>query len=174
PVDRAYSLKEQFSWDTLPGEQAPGAAGDSIPEEIAAITSLATVGQGGAAPAPSSAAQPYVNLHTLAKPAIATVTGNYRLTSHGASSDIRHIVRDFGAVAFPVLEGQTIGIIPPGVDSDGKPHHVRLFSIASPRDGERPRYNNIALTVKRVTLDHGGNPVHGVASNYLCDLAKGD
>ena len=172
--DRAYSLKEQFSWDTLPRGHASGSAGNSIPEEIAAITSLATVGQGGAAPAPSSAAQPYVNLHTLAKPATATVTGNYRLTMDGASSDIRHIVLDFGAVAFPVLEGQTIGIIPPGVDSDGKPHHVRLFSIASPREGERPRYNNIALTVKRVSVDHAGNAVHGVASNYLCDLVKGD
>ena len=25
----------------------------------------------------------------------------------------------------------------------GKPHHVRLYSVASPRDGERPRYNNL-------------------------------
>jgi len=173
--DRAHSLDEQFSWDTLPGEQAGDTTtGDSIPEEIVAITSLATVGQGGAAPPPWSAAHPQVNLHTLAKPAIATVSGNYRLTSDGASSDIRHIVLDFGTLAFPVLEGQTIGIIPPGVDSGGKPHHVRLYSIANPRDGERPRYNNIALTVKRVTQDHHGNPVHGVASNYLCDLAKGD
>src|SRR5438034_1154912 len=174
PRDRAYSLEEQLAWDTLPGEQAADIAGSAIPEEIAAITSLATVGQGGVAPPPWSAAQPSVNLHTLAKPAIATVSGNYRLTSDGASSDIRHIVLDFGTVAFPVLEGQTIGIIPPGVDNDGRPHHVRLFSIASPRDGERPRYNNIALTVKRVTLDHDGKPVHGVGSNYLCDLAKGD
>jgi benzoyl-CoA 2,3-dioxygenase component A len=45
--------------------------------------------------------------------------------------------------------------------------------VASPRDGERPRYNNIAITVKRVTEDHAGAPVAGVASNYLCDLAKG-
>jgi benzoyl-CoA 2,3-epoxidase subunit A len=172
--DRAYSLQEQLSWDTLPGEQAADTTGDSIPEEIAAITSLATVGQGGAAPAPWSAAHPCVNLYTLAKAATATVTGNYRLTSDGASSDIRHIVLDFGTAAFPVLEGQTIGIIPPGVDRDGKPHRVRLYSIASPRDGERPRYNNVALTVKRVTSDHAGNPVHGVGSNYLCDLAKGD
>ena len=28
--------------------------------------------------------------------------------------------------------------------------------------------------MKRVAQDHDGNPVHGVASNYLCDLAKGD
>jgi benzoyl-CoA 2,3-dioxygenase component A len=46
--------------------------------------------------------------------------------------------------------------------------------VASPRDGERPRYNNLSLTVKRVTEDHDGKPVTGVASNYLCDLAKGD
>ncbi len=81
---------------------------------------------------------------------------------------------DFGGAAFPVLEGQTIGILPPGLDANGKPHHVRLYSVASPREGERPRYNNLALTVKRVTEDHDGRPVAGVASNYLCDLAKGD
>ena len=171
---RLHSLEEQFSWDTLPAEQSVEAASDdAIPDEIAEITSLATVGQGGAAPAPLSAAHPCVNLLTFAKPAIATVTGNYRLTGEGASADVRHIVLDFGAVAFPVLEGQTIGIVPPGNDGNGKPHHVRLYSIASPRDGERPRYNNVALTVKRVTHDHDGHPVQGVASNYLCDLAKG-
>src|SRR5262249_35822070 len=38
----------------------------------------------------------------------------------------------------------------------------------------RPGYNNLALTVKRVTVDHSGNAVRGVASNYLCDLKKGD
>ena len=81
---------------------------------------------------------------------------------------------DFGATAFPVLEGQTIGIVPPGTDAQGRPHHVRLYSVASPRDGERPGYNNVALTVKRVTEDHDGRPVRGVASNYLCDLEKGD
>jgi benzoyl-CoA 2,3-dioxygenase component A len=172
--DGAYAIDAQLSWDTLPAQQSFGeSAGDSIPAEIAAITALATVGQGGAAPPPWSAAHPYVNLHTLAKPAIATVTGNHRLTAEGASADVRHIVLDFGAAAFPVLEGQTIGILPPGTDASGKPHYVRLYSIASPRDGERPRYNNVALTVKRVTHDHDGSPVQGIASNYLCDLPKG-
>ena len=173
--EHAYSLDEQLSWDTLPQQQALDVAGyDAIPPEIAQITADATAGQGGAAAPPWSAAHPYVNLHTLAKPAIASVTGNHPLTGEGASADIRHIVLDFGAVAFPILEGQTIGIVPPGVDASGKPHHVRLYSVASPRDGERPRYNNVALTVKRVTHDHDGKPVAGVASNYLCDLAKGD
>jgi benzoyl-CoA 2,3-dioxygenase component A len=46
--------------------------------------------------------------------------------------------------------------------------------VASPRNGERPGYNNVSLTVKRVTEDHQGDPVRGVASNYVCDLKVGD
>ncbi|MFO1323046.1 MAG: benzoyl-CoA 2,3-epoxidase subunit BoxA [Burkholderiales bacterium] len=170
----AYSLAEQLAWDTLPAQgQVAVSAPAAIPAEIAQITALASAGQGGAVAPPWSAAHPYVNLHTLARPAVGTVTGNFRLTGDGASSDIRHIVIDFGATAFPVLEGQTVGIVPPGADEQGRPHYVRLYSIASPREGERPRYNNIALTVKRVTEDHDGRPVRGVASNFLCDLDKG-
>ena len=172
---RAYTLDEQFGWDALPAQAdlGPGTAQD-IPQDIARIAAAASEGQGGAAAAPWSAAHPYVNLHVLANPAVATVSGNFALTAPGASSDIRHIVLDFGATAFPVLEGQTIGIVPPGSDGSGRPHHVRLYSVASPRDGERPGYNNVALTVKRVTVDHAGQSARGVASNYLCDLAKGD
>jgi benzoyl-CoA 2,3-dioxygenase component A len=83
-------------------------------------------------------------------------------------------VLDFGRMPFPVLEGQSIGIIPPGVDEQGRPHHPRQYSVASPRNGERPGYNNLSLTVKRVLEDHQGRPVRGVASNYLCDLKVGD
>ena len=170
----AYTLEEQFSWDSLPPQRDVGVTEASdLPTDVVRITTLATAGQGGTAAPPWSAAQPYVNLYSVDKPAIATVTGNLRLTGDGASSDIRHIVLDFGGTAFPVLEGQTIGIVPPGVDANGRPHHLRLYSVASPREGERPRYNNLALTVKRVTEDHEGRPVAGVASNFLCDLAKG-
>jgi benzoyl-CoA 2,3-dioxygenase component A len=170
----AYSIDEQLAWDTLPAQEQI-AADDSVdvPADIVRLTAEASSGQGGSAPAPWSAAQPAVNLHTIARPAIATVSGNYALTAEGASSDIRHIVLDFGSAAFPVLEGQTIGIVPPGTDASGRPHYARLYSVASPREGERPGYNNVALTVKRVTEDHQGRAVRGVASNYLCDLAKG-
>ena len=175
PRASAYTIAQQLAWDALPPPQAVDtAAAADIPQEVARITAVATAGQGGTSAPPWSAAHPYVNLHTLGKPAVATVSGNFRLTGEGASSDIRHIVLDFGRTAFPVLEGQTIGIVPPGTDAQGRPHFVRLYSVASPRDGERPRYNNVALTVKRVTEDHAGKPVRGVASNYLCDLAKGD
>lgn len=176
PRASAYSLAEQLGWDTLPPQrELPAAAAPAeMPPEVARIVADATEGQGGAAPPPWSAAHPYVSLHSAAKPAIATVSGNFRLTGEDASSDVRHIVLDFGPVAFPVLEGQTIGVLPPGTDAHGRPHHPRLYSVASPREGERPRYNNLALTVKRVTEDHDGTPMRGVASNHLCDLAKGD
>jgi benzoyl-CoA 2,3-dioxygenase component A len=83
-------------------------------------------------------------------------------------------VLDLGAAVLPVLEGQSIGVLPPGLDAEGKPHRVRLYSVASPREGERPGKNNLALTVKRVVEDWNGKPVRGIGSHYLCDLAKGD
>ena len=172
---RAYSIDEQLGWDALPAptDVEPDTA-SALPDDIARLTEAATAGQGGPVCPPWSAAHPYVNLYSRENPAIATVSGNFRLTSDDASADIRHVVLDFGATAFPVLEGQSIGILPPGVDALGRPHVPRLYSVASPREGERPRYNNLSLTVKRVTEDHDGNAVRGVASNYICDLRKGD
>ena len=184
-ADAPHATIDQLAWDSLPA-QAPleelnagaeaGAADTAIatPEDVERIAAASTAGQGGAAPPPWSAAHPYVNLYGIHAPAVATVSGNFRLTAEDASSDIRHIVLDFGNASFPVLEGQTIGILAPGLDANGKPHHVRLYSVASPRDGERPKYNNLSLTVKRVTEDHEGKAAQGVASNYLCDLKKGD
>jgi len=73
-----------------------------------------------------------------------------------------------------VLEGQSIGILPPGTDANGKPHRMRLYSVASPRDGERPKHNNVSLTVKRVVYEEEGVEKQGIASNYVCDLERGD
>ncbi|MGB8856078.1 MAG: benzoyl-CoA 2,3-epoxidase subunit BoxA [Burkholderiales bacterium] len=170
-----YSLEEQLSWDELPA-QATTAAGDtnSLPADVVRMTDEASAGQGGIGAAPWSALPPQVNLYNNKNPAIATVAGNFRLTGDNASSDIRHIVLDFGSTPFPVLEGQNIGILPPGLDANGKPHYVRMYSIASPRDGERRGYNNISLTIKRVTEDHQGKPTPGVGSNYMCDLKRDD
>jgi benzoyl-CoA 2,3-dioxygenase component A len=105
---------------------------------------------------------------------VAKVTGNVRVTRSGASSDVHHIILDFGAVPFPVLEGQSIGVVPPGTDANGRPHAMRLYSVCSARDGERPNTNNLALTVKRVAEPRpDGSVFRGVASNWLCDLALG-
>jgi benzoyl-CoA 2,3-dioxygenase component A len=113
-------------------------------------------------------------LHGPKAPTTATVVGNVQVNEAGTANETHHIVLDFGNMPFPVLEGQSIGIIAPGTDAQGKPHHARQYSIASPRNGERAGYNNLSITVKRVVEDHQGKPVQGVASNYLCSLKTGD
>ena len=170
-VATAYSLDEQFSWSDLPAQQeieTPGETGvaiEALEDEVGALLEEARKGLGGRPVAPHSASKPTVNLYNRGKPAQATITGNFRLTGADADSDVRHIILDFGDQPFPVLEGQSIGIAPPGVDAQGRPHLMRLYSIASPRDGEKPNANNLSLTVKR---SEGG-----LCSNYLCDLPRG-
>ncbi len=172
----AYSIDDQFSWDELPAVSEVDIAHATTASEVAVEDAppVPPASVPGSTVPPWSASHPYLNLYTQRNPATATVMGNYRVTDAAAESDTRHIVLDFGGTPFPVLEGQSIGILPPGVDENGRPHHARQYSIASPRDGERPGYNNLSLTVKRVTADHDGKPVRGVCSNYLCDLKKGD
>jgi benzoyl-CoA 2,3-dioxygenase component A len=166
-VNEPFSLEAQFSWLELPPKPAePETSTDALEEEASALLDAAHVGAGGHVPAPASASKPRINLFNRANPAVAKVTGNLRITGAEAESDTRHLILDFGTVAFPVLEGQSIGVLPPGLDAAGKPHAMRLYSIASPRDGERPNTNNLSLTVKRVA--------GGVASNWLCDLKLGD
>ena len=195
---RAYSVEEQLGWDELPAEldadalnQQLAEAGIATDAPVAAATvpaPEAAVATEGAEPAfnaaaygatlpPWSAAHAYTNLYgpkAAEKSVTATVTGNVRVTEVGSDYDTHHIVLDFGALPFPVLEGQSIGVLPPGVDAKGRPHHARQYSIASPRNGERPGYNNVSLTIKRVLEDHQGRPVRGVASNFMCDLKVGD
>ena len=167
-VTSAYSLDDQYSWMELPAQEQIVVAGhnEAIDDDVQALIDSAHKGVGGKSVAPASAAKPSVNLFNREKPIVATVTGNYRLTHEDSDVDVHHIILDFGDTAFPVLEGHSIGIVAPGVDADGKPHRVRLYSIASPRHGERPNHNNLALTVKREP--------QGVCSNYVCDLKKGD
>jgi benzoyl-CoA oxygenase/reductase BoxA protein len=175
----AYRIDEQFTWNELPAEKSLDL---SVAADVAAQGAGAAVRPSsppaaavpGSAVPPWSASCPWVNLHTPLAPAIATAVGNYRVTEAATETDTHHIVLDFGATPFPVLEGQSIGILPPGEDEFGRPHHARQYSVASPRDGERPGYNNVSLTVKRVTADHQGKPVRGVCSNFLCDLQRGD
>lgn len=174
----AYSVEEQLGWDELPAERAADGPGPALPAAAAAPAPAATdapprAAELGATLPPWSAAHAYTQLYGPKNPVTATVTGNVSVTQAGFENDTHHIVLDFGALPFPVLEGQSIGILPPGLDANGRPHHARQYSVASPRNGERAGYNNLSLTVKRVTADHQGRPVRGVASNHLCDLSVG-
>jgi benzoyl-CoA 2,3-epoxidase subunit A len=192
PIAKAYSIEEQFTWDALPAPLADDelqAAGADVVEAPAVATTQASTSsaatttaqaetynssQWGSSVPPWSAAHPYVNLHGPKAPVTATVVGNVQVNDAGTENETHHVVLDLGSMPFPVLEGQSIGIVPPGVDAKGKAHHARQYSIASPRNGERPGYNNLSLTVKRVVEDHDGKAVKGVCSNYICDLKPGD
>ena len=174
-VAAPFSVEAQFSWQELPPRPAEGPMelADALDDEAVALLAEAHARAGGRARAPVTASKPRINVFNRDAPAVATVTGNFRITARGAESDVRHLILDFGAIPFPVLEGQSIGIVAPGVDAAGRPHAMRLYSIASARDGERPNTNNLALTVKRVREMRGGEEFAGVASNYLCDLPLG-
>lgn len=167
-VAQAYSIEAQFGWTELPaqGEIAGGADEEALDDEAARLIADAHSGSGGKSLPPASASKPKINLYNRVRPAIGTVSGNYRLTAADADNDVRHIILDFGDTLFPILEGQSIGILPPGEDGEGKPHKMRLYSVASPRDGEKPNTNNLSLTIKR--------EAKGLCSNYVCDLKKGD
>ena len=198
PRAQAHTLDQQLQWDVLPPPLTPAQWAEAgidaesrsdAPDAAALLTATATAAIAspatprfdsaayGATLPPWSAAHAYTNLYgpkSRDAGVAATVVGNVRVTEVGRDYDTHHIVLDFGAMPFPVLEGQSIGIVPPGVDEQGRAHHARQYSVASARNGERPGYNNLSLTIKRVLEDHQGNPVRGVASNYLCDLQVGD
>lgn len=194
PKALAYPVEEQLTWDELPPELTPEQlAAEGVAEadvesaqvmaeaavEAAASSSLTEeprldAATYGSTVPPWSAAHAYTNLYGPKSPTTATVVGNYQVNEPGTENETHHIVLDFGKLPFPVLEGQSVAIVPPGVDAKGRAHHARQYSIASPRNGERPGYNNLSLTVKRVKANHDDNPVDGVCSNYLCNLKVGD
>ena len=177
PRSKAYTPAEQLTWEELPAELSPAEPTAADDPALSAGEPAFNSSRFGATLPPWSAAHAYTQLYgpqSAEKTITATVSGNVRVTDVGHEYDTHHIVLDFGNLPFPVLEGQSIGIIAPGAEANGRAHHARQYSIASPRNGERPGYNNVSLTVKRVLENHQGQPVRGVGSNYLCDLKVGD
>lgn len=120
-----------------------------------------------------------MHLHSPAKPGVGTVVSNERCT-HGKKSAgfVRHVAIDVSQtqLAGNFVSGQSFGVLPPGEDSRGKPHALRLYSIASPTTGEDGQGKVLATTCKRLIDEHTdtGKLFLGVASNYLCDLKPGD
>jgi ferredoxin--NADP+ reductase len=141
-----------------------------------------------AARAASDVALPEATMHVVLPTAPTTATiASTRLCMKGKSASfVRHVEID---VAGTPLEGtfragQSFGVVPEGQDAFGKPHKVRLYSLASPRWGEDGHGKIIATTPKRViaerepqrpTDDANDHSLFlGVCSNYLCDRKVGD
>lgn len=118
-------------------------------------------------------------------PAVAHIVRNEPCTNGKSNAWIRNIEIDLTGTGLEgrFCAGQAIGIVPPGRDDRGKPHKVRLYSLASPASGEDGRGRVVCTPVKRVVDEYWPVPgsrrrrrglFMGVCSNYLCDLEPGD
>lgn len=118
-----------------------------------------------------------LNIYSKNSPVEVTVVENYVATKESSPNYVRHVTFDISGTDFVdrVRVGQSIGILPPGVDlGTGKPHKLRLYSVSSPTKGEKGQKHLISTTVKR-TVEELENKIYlGVASNYLADLVPGD
>ena len=121
-----------------------------------------------------------MHLHGPADPAEGVVVSTERCTRPKSSAFVRHIAFDVGGagsrLAGAFRSGQAFGVLPPGLDEHGKPHKLRLYSLASPTRGEDGKAHIVATTVKRTIVEDAqtGRLKLGVASNYLSDLQPGD
>lgn len=89
------------------------------------------------------------NTYKPKEPFIGTVMSNSRLTGEDAAGEVCHIVFEHEGEV-PYAEGQSIGIIAEGEDAKGKPHKLRLYSIASSAPGDYGDGKTVSLCVKRV------------------------
>ena len=124
---------------------------------------------------------PDVKMHVYrpSDPGTARVVKNEICTaSKKAAGYVRHIEFDVSGTELEGIcrPGQAVGVIAPGVDARGKPHKVRLYSLACPSRGEDGQGKVLSTTVKRVIDEHWENHslFLGVTSNFLCDCQVGD
>jgi ferredoxin--NADP+ reductase len=153
---------------------ADAADSGSTPASTASQTPSSSAPVTASAPKPAHAAVP-VNLYKPKTPFIGTVTENYSLLDEGAIGRVQHITFDLsgGDPHLNYVEGQSIGIIPDGEDANGKPHKLRLYSIASTRHGDDYHDNTVSLCVRQLQYEKDGETINGVCSTFLCDIEPG-
>ena len=117
-----------------------------------------------------------VNIYRPNAPFIGKCISNETLVKEGGIGIVQHLKFDLSAGNLRYLEGQSIGIIPPGVDKNGKPEKLRLYSIASTRHGDNLDDKTISLCVRQLEYKHPetGETVYGVCSTYLTKIKPGD
>ena len=105
----------------------------------------------------------------------AKILENKRLTEEKSEDDVRHLVIDISGSKISYLEGQSIGIKAISSDPNQKVP-IRLYSIASAREGDDGFSTSVSLCIKRVLFKdpETGEMIKGFTSNYICDLKKGD
>ncbi|BAU11791.1 ferredoxin-NADP+ oxidoreductase [Leptolyngbya sp. NIES-3755] len=116
-----------------------------------------------------------VNIYKPNNPLVGKCVSNDELVGEGGIGTVRHIKFDISGSDLTYVEGQSIGIIPPGTDKNGKPEKLRLYSIASTRHGDDVDDKTVSLCVRQLEYKHPetGETVYGVCSTYLCHLEPG-
>lgn len=119
-------------------------------------------------------------------PVTGVVSANQICTKGKSASYVRHVCIDVSGTPLEGswAAGQSFGVVPPGLDERGKPHKVRLYSIASPGYGEDGHGKVLSTTCKRLLAERSPQTDKddpndhrlflGVCSNYLCDLRDGE
>lgn len=99
-----------------------------------------------------------------------------RITPRDYEAEVRHLVLELPHGGFSYVEGQSIGVLAPGPHPFGNPYHLRLYSIASPREGENQRPGTLSICVRRCFYidEVSGERYPGKASNFLCNARPGD
>ncbi|MGL5060778.1 MAG: ferredoxin--NADP reductase [Microcoleus sp.] len=117
-----------------------------------------------------------VNLYKPANPYIGKCISTEELVREGGEGTVKHVKFDISGGNLHYLEGQSIGIIPDGTDKNGKPHKIRLYSIASTRHGDDVDDKTVSLCVRRLEYKspETGEKVFGVCSTFLTGLKPGD
>lgn len=117
-----------------------------------------------------------LNIYSPKNPAEATIVENYVCTAENSPNIIRHITFDISGTELEgkFKTGQSIGVLPPGINEKGRPHKLRLYSVSSPSKGEEGKPHLVSTTVKRANEEVDGTFYLGVCSNYICNLKPGD
>ncbi|NJN24410.1 MAG: ferredoxin-NADP reductase [Acaryochloridaceae cyanobacterium RL_2_7] len=119
-----------------------------------------------------------VNIYRPKSPFVGQVISNEALVreEEGGTGIVQHIKFDLSGGDLKYVEGQSIGIIPEGIDKNGKPHKLRLYSIASTRHGDDIDDKTVSLCVRKLEYNDPdtGELVEGVCSTYLTQLKPGE
>ena len=116
-----------------------------------------------------------VNIYRPKNPYLGECISNDELVAEGGIGTVKHLKFDLSEGDLHYLEGQSIGIIPDGEDEKGKPHKIRLYSIASTQHGDDVDDKTVSLCVRQLEYKdpETGEQVYGVCSTFLCNLDVG-
>lgn len=116
-----------------------------------------------------------VNTYRPKDPFVGKCISNEPLVGEGGIGMVQHVKMDLSGGDLRYVEGQSIGIIAEGEDDKGKPHKIRLYSIASTGHGDDLDDKTVSLCVRQLEYEDPETKqlVKGVCSTYLCNLQPG-